>query len=231
MTTIRYNGFSMSHKGMRMMLFDMTIELQQADFKDAKAMEPLLANLEHLLKVFNEHSELEDEYILPLAEKNHPRLLAEFEDQHAKDRSLSHNLYAAIANYHEAADDDARILSGNILFYNFISFITFNLDHMNKEETIFNEAIWPHYTDKELINVHMEIGASRTADQKQVACYWMLKACNDAELTSWLGGIKSILPDPEFQNMADKAIQLLSQIRWESIYNQLEKKTAMLASS
>jgi len=138
---LRYNGFSMSHKTMRAMMFHSLLQLKQVDFANRLAMHEILINLELVLKVFDEHADLEDQYILSLAALHNPQVMPQFEAEHTKDSILTKELAASIDQYKETVDEKGRLIAGNTLFYNFIAFIAFNLEHMNKEEICFNKAI------------------------------------------------------------------------------------------
>jgi hemerythrin-like domain-containing protein len=216
----RYNGFLMSHKGLRAMLFSTALTFQQTDADDQEAIDSLLTRLEQLLNAFNDHSALEDEYIYPLLQAKRPELILSFQREHETDRQFTRQLCEQIACYH-VAGDATRPTAWFLLFMAFNAFMAFNISHMNKEETSFNEAAWQFYSDEELIAVHQQIAKSRTPEQKQLSGYWMFKACNNQELSGWVRALKAQMPGTAFQTFADNARHLLLPNRWNLIFKNI----------
>lgn len=221
----RYNGFAMSHKAMRAMLFSTALNLQHADFSEKTQMEVILNSLQSILNSFDEHADLEDDYILPLAKKYNPELLQAFENEHIKDRRLTSDLNTAISYYRSSINNSERALNGSRIFYALMSFISFNLDHMNREEIEFNSVIWKHYSDEELESVHNKIATTRTPEQKQISGYWMLSSCNIHELSEWLMGIKKTAPHAAYSALLINAQKILTPERWELLEREIEKKS------
>ena len=56
----RYNGFLLTHKALRAMLYDTAIHLQQYDDPSGKKSNDLIEKLEAVMLAFDKHSELED---------------------------------------------------------------------------------------------------------------------------------------------------------------------------
>jgi hypothetical protein len=135
----RYNGFAMSHKGLRAMLFSTALEFQQTDPDDDNATNSVLTKLEQVLQSFDAHSELEDEYIFPLLETKKPDLTDAFEKDHELDRMLTKMLGDSISLYRLSAPAERPYLWFQ-LFMAFNDFTAFNLGHMNREETCFMKS-------------------------------------------------------------------------------------------
>ena len=72
----RYNVFNQIHKGLRGMLYDTAIRLQQTDFSRLEAS-TIVDQLEQVLIFFDEHAENEDQFILPHIRKHNAQLIDE----------------------------------------------------------------------------------------------------------------------------------------------------------
>jgi hypothetical protein len=61
----RYNIFNQIHKGLRALLYETIIKLQQTDFTDAEDADEAVQQVKIILDLFDEHAHTEDNFILP----------------------------------------------------------------------------------------------------------------------------------------------------------------------
>lgn len=213
----RYNSFLMIHKALRAMLMDATLELQHADFLNIEKTTAVLKKLEIVVDMFEMHASHEDSLVLPMIQELSPETSQLFEAEHVKDHELGERLKAAIESINTASDAAARLAAGQQLLYIFYDFVAFNFAHMNKEETILNEVIWKYYSDEAILKVNQQIVQRNTPAQMQTAAYWMLKGCNNAEITGWLKALKASAPEAVFQSLSELSNHLLPAERREAI--------------
>ena len=62
----RYNIFNQVHKGLRALLHETILKLQQTDFTDAEDAEEAVEQVQTVLALFDEHAHTEDSFILSL---------------------------------------------------------------------------------------------------------------------------------------------------------------------
>ncbi|WP_153797383.1 hemerythrin domain-containing protein [Foetidibacter luteolus] len=198
MQQARYNIFNQIHKGLRAMLYDTALLIQQTDFDNREDASATIKQLETLLHYFDGHAEHEDKFILPWIEKFDKKLVDDFEAEHVTDHALSKNLFEYIADW-KAADDEQKLVDlGRLIFYEFNLFVAFNLNHMNKEEQLLNQVLWEHYTDAEILGMEHAIISSIPQDVLLDESRWMMRSINNAEATAWLAGIRNNAPAPVF---------------------------------
>lgn len=217
MTQPRYNGFLMIHKALRAMLMDTTLELQHASFLHVEKTNALIQKLETVIDTFEAHAHHEDTLIIPLIQEQSPALYHQFESEHETDHELGERLKSAMEALKMEENADARLSLGRQILYAFYDFVAFNFSHMNREETILNEALWKHFSDEELVKVNQKIVQTNTPEQLQTAAYWMLKGCSNEEIRGWMMGAKKGMPEAIFNAIVDLAYRILPAERSAAI--------------
>jgi hypothetical protein len=213
----RYNVFNNIHKGLRHMLFQTQITIQQTDFASAEA-DAVIAELEHVLACYDTHADHEDQFILENIIEQEPQIAAELEKDHVVDHELSAKLRAQIATWKEAANSEAKEDAAKAIFYALNSFIAFNLYHMNKEETELLPLLWKHFTDGEILEMEHRIVASIPPPVLMEESRWMMRSISNNEISDWMGGIKLGAPAPVYQMFVQMAQEELPQARFAALH-------------
>jgi hemerythrin-like domain-containing protein len=217
MHATRFNGFAMIHKALRAMLYDAAHTMQQTDYADPVAMETALEKVERVILFFDEHADHEDAHVLPLIADTAPALSHSFEEEHIADRQLGLNLNNAIASYRASGNDIDRLRAGHGIFYAFNAFIAFNLNHMDKEETELNEVMWRQLSDEEIMGINAKISASIAPERSAETWKWMMRACNNRELTGFIRVLQTKAPPPVLEMALGIARQELGAERFELV--------------
>jgi hypothetical protein len=213
----RFNMFNQIHKGLRAMLFDTALSLQQCNFMNPDDAESALEKVELAVNLFHSHAEHEDEFVLPVVEEHSPALATEFESEHEKDELLSNNLMNLLAAYQLASDLDAMRSVGYAITMAFNDFIAFNLYHMNKEEEKITKLMWENYSDAELMAINQAIVSSIPHEKMTTNVKWMIRGLNNPEIIGWLCAVKNNAPDFIFRSLFDQAEAELTEQRWTAI--------------
>ena len=187
---IRYNIFNQIHKALRALLYDTALTLQQTNFANTEEAEAVLEQLKQTLNVFDKHAEHEDHGVLPAIQQYEPSIVDAFAQEHILDHQLAENMRAQLAAFDVATTPADRLNAGNGILHAFIAFMTFNLDHMAKEETVINERLWRYYSDAEIIAMNQRIIASIPPEEMSFTSAWMMKGMNNAEITGWLRAVQ-----------------------------------------
>ena len=219
----RFNGFSLIHKGLRAMLYDASVILQQTDFADASQAKNALTTINNVLYIFGRHAHHEDTYIFPLVETHEPELAKSFEDEHAEDHRLSDQLKNLLTIYDYAELPEEKINCGSAIVKSLTDFLVFNLVHMGKEEIYINQALWKHYTDGQIIAANQQLVASIPPAELMANARWMLRAISNNDAIGWLKNIKQTAPAPVFNNLMQLAKEELSELRFAIIQEELEE--------
>lgn len=216
MNTMRFNSLQMVHKVIRSMLFKHALEYQKTDFSDKESMMGVLNETEEIIKFVEEHAGIEDHYLFPMIIKYNSVVYDQFIKEHEKDHQLATDLKEKISKYKLASSEELLSI-GNALFFSLMNFISFNIDHLTKEETIFNPELWKHYTDLEIMKVSAEVANNLSQERKEFGGIWMVKSCNNTELINWFTALKNSIPSADFNNFITKAKFFLHEERWKKI--------------
>lgn len=217
----RYNIFNQIHKGLRALLYDTALTLQQTWFTNAEETAIALGKVKKAVDIFDKHAEHEDRFVLPAIVKYEPALVDLFEKEHEEDHALSQGLRDLIKVYHHAIQAGVKIETGQAINRAFTSFMMFNLEHMNKEETVLSKILWRYYTDAELAALNKEIVASIPMDELVVTSTWMMRGLSVMEIRHWLKAVEKESPSTAFHQLLDMAERELAADRFRVLQESL----------
>ncbi|GAB3949911.1 hypothetical protein GCM10028805_27040 [Spirosoma harenae] len=217
----RYNVFNQIHKGLRGMLYDSAIRLQQTDFSQPEAS-TVVDQLKQVLLFFDDHAEHEDRFILPHIRKHNAQLIDELEKDHEIDHRLTQTLFDYIQEWTDTLSAPQREAIGQRISFAFSEFIAFNLYHMNKEENVLIYLLWKHYTDDEIRAMEHEIITSIPPQTLMAESRWMMRSINNKEVIGWLSGVKQGAPAEVFGHFLKMAEEELPAERLTKVQAALE---------
>ncbi len=218
----RFNPFRQIHKGLRALLFDSSLRLQQTDFEQEE--KPLMAikQVQLALMLFDGHAEVEDNMILPLIHRYNPALIESFNAEHHEDEKLAKEICESVSLWLEAKTEVDKIRAGAVLVWRFNGFVAFNLAHMNREEKELNPVLWAHYSDMELRQLVQEIGAKVQPEKNQYYMQWMLRGNSPGEIAQWMNAVKRTAPQEVFEKLYILAAANLEEAEWYQVKDKLE---------
>ena len=218
---MRYNIFNQIHKALRAMLYDTALVLQQTHFANPDESESALEKIKVVLDQFDKHAKHEDDFVLPAIAHYEPSLVDAFEQEHVEDHTLAENLRNQVKSFELITEDQKKMLAGRDILHAFIAFMTFNLNHMGREETVLNQRLWRYYTDPELILLSQKILASLPAEEVALSSTWMMRGLSNSEITTWLKAVQTNAPEPVFNHLFYTAEKELSHSRFRKILEDL----------
>jgi hypothetical protein len=219
----RYNIFYQVHKGLRVLLYETAIYLQQTDFTREEEIAEVNSRLSGVVHLFDKHAHTEDSLILPAIDAYEPSVADAFEGEHKEDIQLSLRLKSVLTALTDADNDYDRTelgISMNILF---VEFVAFNLKHMAKEEMLLNKLLWRYYSDEELMQLTKKIVQEVKPEDIPKYNKWMLKGLNNSEIAGWLKNVKNNAPCEIFLGLMKQANEELDARRWEQVQEQLSE--------
>lgn len=201
----RYNIFYEVHKGLRAMLYETALQIQQTDFINSEEVDQTIEQIKNLVELFDKHAHSEDQFVFAAVQPYEPAVVDAFEQEHVIDHALGENLYNLLAALTNALSDDDKFRIGQQFYRAFIEFMIFNLQHMAKEEDIVNRLLWRNYTDEQLKTITGNILAN--IPQMQMAQFnrWMMRGLSNNEIAGWLKDVKNTAPDHVFQSLIQMA--------------------------
>ncbi|HMU10488.1 MAG TPA: hemerythrin domain-containing protein [Ferruginibacter sp.] len=224
----RYNIFYQVHKGLRALLYETAIQLQQTDFSNEKEANFIAARIIEVVELFDKHAHSEDNNILNTIESLEPSVASLFAEEHVKDHELSNRLTAIINMFNATGNDAEKEELGSALRATYTEFVAFNLQHMAKEESQLNQLLWKHFSDEELHAITIQIISKIPANQLNAFNVWMMRGLSNNEIIHWLKQVKNTAPDEVFNGMMQLAEAELPYDRY-SIVTESLTEGAMLA--
>jgi hemerythrin-like domain-containing protein len=212
---MRFNTFNQIHKALRAMLYDTSLTLQQTNFLDEQETTIAIEKVKFAVDMFDHHAHTEDHYILPAIQAYEPSVVATFEAEHVWDLKLSEQLKDAIYALELAAK--AKVEMGTELTKAFVAFMTFNLNHMAKEEDVINKILWRYYSDAEILAINQKIVSELEPWVMQASAKWMLRGMNNTEIAGWLKAVRQSAPEPVFQSLFTAAEKELAPERFGAV--------------
>lgn len=225
----RFNIFFPVHKGLRALLYETAIQLQQTNFTDNEEAADSVGQVKTVVSLFESHAHKEDNFVLPAIASYEPSVVATFEQEHEEDNALGESLERWIIAFEYAQALSAKQTIGEELTKAYIQFMVFNLRHMAKEEKVINPLLWRYYSDAELHQLTGKIIESIPSHEMAFFSRWMIRGLNNAEIQNWLSGVKNTAPEPVFQSLLDIAEEELQPHRWELIQDSLTENTLAVA--
>jgi hypothetical protein len=213
----RYNIFKRTHKGLRSMLFDAGARIQQTDFTKAKQADAAIEVVKQTTRSFLYHLSKEDSILYHSVVLYAPYIVAMIEQINAKDEKLAKSVDEMIEGYKDLNTKHEMNAFGLQLQAVFFEFTAAVLQHMNKEETVVNELLWSHYTDKQLVILEVEMLKQSTPE----ACTWytgrILKELSNAEILVWINGIAEHASSIMIEKLISTTQRVLPIDRWQMI--------------
>ncbi|HEY0677125.1 MAG TPA: hemerythrin domain-containing protein [Chitinophagaceae bacterium] len=213
----RLNIFNQIHKGLRAMLYNTALTIQQTDFSIEEEGKATLRKLRIVLDLYSQHGDHEDNKVFPKVLHASAGTVAALEAEHDKDEQLINDLLLDIRRYKNANGKADRVAIGYSIHLSFQEFVAFNLQHMCKEEKLINPLLWQHYTDDEIGQIQHEIVSSISPEDNAQYARWMLLGSNDAEIRSWLEKVRATAPRPVWDGLYQLATDELGAERVSGI--------------
>ena len=217
----RYNIFFPIHKGLRAMLYETAVLLQQTSFIDTEEAADAIEQIKTVIALFESHAHKEDTYVFPAIAAWEPSVVAAFEQEHVEDHTLGESLQKWLTAFDYAIAPSAKQTIGEELTKAYIQFMVFNLRHMAKEEQVISPILWRYYNDGELHDITLKIMKAVPSQEMASFSRWMVRGLNNAEVLYWLRGVKNTAPAPVFQALLEVAERELHPHRWSFVQESL----------
>jgi ferric iron reductase protein FhuF len=199
------------------MLFDAGAKIQQTDFSKQKLAAATMDAIKQTTRSFLYHLSKEDSIVYHATVLYAPYIVAMIEQANIKDEALARSIDKKTDEYSELSTKKEKITFGHELQAIFFEFTAAVLQHMNKEETVVNELLWTNYTDKQLVEMEVEM-------MKQAAsadCTWytgkILKGLSNREILVWIDSLKEHASPVLIKKLITTARIVLPIDRWQMI--------------
>jgi hypothetical protein len=215
MEEIRFNLFKSVHKGLRALLADTLLQLQQTDFLIADQATVAVERIKLVLLLMHRHTKWEEDFIFPKLGTESQSMISFFTNQHYHTDALTLNMDILICGFVEAKTNTEKEAVANNLLNAFVEFLAYNFNHMNMEEQLINPLLWSNNDDNELRALQLQHLNASTSRSEQVFLQWMLIHNTNRELVSWMNSMNQ--KSTQFNLVYDLAQKVLAPERLESI--------------
>jgi iron-sulfur cluster repair protein YtfE (RIC family) len=206
--------FTLIHKAIRGMLFDLAGRLQTVDLADDRCVGELVRSLRQMLVLLEQHADHEDHLIFPAIEAAAPGATSEAGHEHEAYAAKTARLQAHIDALEKASTEVLRVHAGRELRLAFFDFLAFTLVHLNHEEETALPASLRHLTDDQLLAIRTDIQRTTPPDVYRDWLRWMLPALNPQELRSMLAQAREKAPAATYQVMLDVGESVVEPSQW-----------------
>ena len=216
----RYNTFNKIHKGIRALMYDTALFLQQCDFNNRSEAEMACTGVERVLSVCAEHAFHEEQFVLAAIEKENPELCDEIECEHQAGKHITKRIKEYLLAIQEC-NNNPKAPASEKLCRSFNDFIAFSLYHMNKEEEQVNKILWSLYTDEEIMAFELAAINCLSPEKLEFFSKWIMRGLADCEIIEWLKEIRNGSRQSCFQPLLNIAQKELPEHRWLKIESEL----------
>lgn len=205
----RFNFYAGIHKALRAFMADTLLTVGRTDPTDDAELARTVAQVSELMDLCASHVAHENNFAHPALEARCPGISSTVAQEH--EGHLHH-----IAHLGDAVralpglDADEREASLHALYLALALFVADNLQHMHKEETVHNAALWAAYTDAELVEMHDALIATIPQAEMMLVMRWMLPNLNAPERLGVMQEMRAGAPAPVFEGMLDATRGMLN---------------------
>lgn len=212
-TTDRPNLYVPIHKALRSLMCDTLGRVGRLDVADTDESVGTLSQVETLLAFCLDHIERENAFMHTAIEARLPAGSARTGADHTEHVETIAALGADVVALAAARTEERAHLALR-LYRHLALFVAENFQHMHIEETVNAAALWAHYSDAELQQIHERLLASITPQKHLLIARWMVPALNPAERAGLFGEMKTQTPPEALLGVLEHVRPHLDHAGW-----------------
>ncbi len=206
---MRFDLYTNIHKAQRHHFLPLAGEIGRTDFADPPSAHRIEGAMRQTLDHLRDHARNEETYIHPLFHALGDSAVPIEEDHHELETELAQL---------ESIVSERR---WSELYARYASFLGRYLAHLDAEERLQAEVLWPNYDDRELAAVFQRFQTERPPANARSDFQFLLPALSIPELTAIFRRMRTAAPEA-FPGACELAAQTLDAERW----SQLERTLA-----
>lgn len=198
----RYDMYQPIHKGLRAFMSDTLSRVGRVDVFDVEDLACTLGQLEALLNFCVKHVAHENEFLHAAIQARQPAAASRTIADHVEHLQSIEALRLEARSL-MTVDGDERMAKALRLYRHLALFVAENFQHMHIEETSNNAALWAHYSDAELADIHNRLLATVSPEDTMEVMRWMVPALNPVQRAGLLAEMKQEAPAFVFDAVID----------------------------
>lgn len=211
MNTPRHDIYAFIHKGLRAFMAHTLVRSGRLDVHDAAEVAEVSEELRALLTISRHHLDNENTYVHTAIAARQPGACDRIAHEHVEHEAAIGELEGMI----DALPGDAAALRR--LYLRLSVFVAENFEHMQREETQMNAALWATHSDQEIMAIEQRIIASHQPQEMQLALRWMLPHLSPEERCAMLSGMRANAPAEAFSGVLGLIRPLLGGRDWRKL--------------
>jgi hypothetical protein len=211
------NPYTDIHKGVRMALFQMMIQIGSTDFTECDAATAAQGSWEELKNLLREHVENERAYVHPLYEAKMPGVARALTLDHETQETYLRELETHFSRL-MALENPSERAAMALEFYRGLSlFIGEYLPHLHREEAIYIRNLWDLCTYEELRDMLATILNAETPEALRLSSKFLLPASNHQDRLAFMQAAGEKLDPPVMEQMQQLAQEYLPEHELEKL--------------
>jgi hypothetical protein len=182
----RVDLFTTIHKGIRVLLFDISTEAARIDLASCIAVDGLVERIHRTIAFLDEHAHHEDTHVIPAVKLVASELATSLGIEHRVLDAIQTQV-AVCADGLACADIEGRGPVGAQLSRLLNRLTAAQLSHMHREETEVNEVLWAAYEDADLTAIRGRLVGSIPRDRYAEWMTMIAPALNPVERSLVVG--------------------------------------------
>lgn len=196
----RVDMYGAVHKGLRAFLAHTLALVGATDPRDERAWRRAADTLTSLLDVCEQHLREENEFVEAALTARAPRRPSYTADDHVEHLAAIASLRRGVEGV-SGCPVSARGPRLGRLYLELARFVAHNFEHMEREETENNAALWAAYTDDELRAIERALVAQIPPDKMEVFMSWMIPSMHHGERVAMLSDMRAGAPPEAFAHV------------------------------
>ena len=209
----RFDIYKVPHKAQRRALFLTAVAIGRLNAGDDATAAALATRIHQLISHLRDHSSSEDRYIGALLENDGgmPPHIAE-----------GHHKVEALMDAVENGVRTGALSRTEHTFYRlFNRLVSAYVSHMDDEEALQADVLWPRFTDEQLIEAQARFVTQRSPMSNLSDLAFILPSLNVAEICEFLGTIRRDVPGEPFGMVLAVARKTLDPPVWSAVESHL----------
>ncbi|HSD37057.1 MAG TPA: hypothetical protein VLC92_06090 [Rhodocyclaceae bacterium] len=212
----RVDLYSSIHKALRLFMSDTLAVLGRLDAGDEACLRDALEQLEALLSLLRRHISHETDFVHVAIEARLPGASLRVADEHLEQLYILSELEVAAHTLRLSAEAQRRS-QAHQLYLRFALFVADKLRHMHSEEIGLNAALWAHYSDSELMELHGRMVTNLSPRELAAVTRWLVLAVTLPELADFVGCMQGKMSAEAFSAFEAHVQRCCDTARWAQL--------------
>jgi hypothetical protein len=209
----RFDLYGPVHKGLRALMADTLLRFGSLDVEDPAQLREACDQALGMLELLRSHVDHEDEHIHPLLERCRAGAANQAEREHVEHRQVLAGLADELRGLLAAPSWPAA----DAVYQGLAKLMAENLEHMRLEDLDYQNLLWDHCSDAELMELDARVVASIPPREMMQYLRWMLPAMSPPQRLRLMRGLRAQAPVTVQVAVSRLAQQHLPETAWNRL--------------